>query len=575
MPVRTTQRRHRGEENSVHNGQPSHISHSHRDLVKRLRDPAAEEFGSDLSDREDFSDIEADLKAALSPVQTANRSRALRISRSHGTIRQNNEARGFGYDSGAYESDGSVTSRGSRGARQNIMDDDLESITSKHSHSHSLYSGLYDNHHQSDSETELCLNSSLTSRQPSRITDSRRVSRSKRRSARLSRLPTPAVDSEEGREKVQDPVFVVEKDVDVDDEEDRDEDVPLRRRTSTAHISGEMSWQEMQDSGLVPGVPAHGEHYARTSSRKSLSQRFSLRRKSIKSPSDSDAPQRRGTACSKAESSSGASVLSLQEMEDAGLIPGVSAHGEQFPLHGGECQEQHKPEVKHRSLKRLSMSAFSRLRRSSGASASLSQSSSSSASHMKYVEPTSTSLLDDAIRSVEAGCERIDLCDSCIVSAEELSVLCKVICQTPSVRQVCFEGIKLGDDHGKVAAVANLLASQSHVESLDISFNHISDEHLETLVESLGDNTSSGLKELRMCKNAIGNSGVLSLISALENNNTLKELDLSRNRGITTSGISKLADFAQYASLQAIHLDGCGGSGEDKRRVEAILRRRR
>ena len=105
-------------------------------------------------------------------------------------------------------------------------------------------------------------------------------------------------------------------------------------------------------------------------------------------------------------------------------------------------------------------------------------------------------------------------------------------------------------------SLAKALATNKHIEELDISYNKVYDDGIEHLTQALRDN--KGLKKLHLNKCGFTSYGAKCLALALVANQYLKELDISNN-ALFYGGSQLLADALRVnQGLKILYLCNCG-----------------
>jgi Ran GTPase-activating protein (RanGAP) involved in mRNA processing and transport len=173
----------------------------------------------------------------------------------------------------------------------------------------------------------------------------------------------------------------------------------------------------------------------------------------------------------------------------------------------------------------------------------------------------------------------IDL-SSCALGDNHISVLAR----TMGSRNTPLQKLSLGDVEGSTGSDKNVITSvglgvlleeSGHlITDLDLQRNPIGNEGARLLARALGDNALPNLTRLSLSQCGIGDDGFLALVSALEQNISLLELDLS-DKGYQSSEqhylnlagslLSERAFLAlaeslpQIKVLQRVDFDWCTG----------------
>jgi Ran GTPase-activating protein (RanGAP) involved in mRNA processing and transport len=109
--------------------------------------------------------------------------------------------------------------------------------------------------------------------------------------------------------------------------------------------------------------------------------------------------------------------------------------------------------------------------------------------------------------------------------------------------------------------VETMEQSHSHITDLDLHYNEtIGNEGASLLARSLGNNALPNLTRLSLSRCSIGYDGFIVLMSALEQNNSLLNLDLRYNYGISERVFLALAEsLPEIKVLQGVDFEWCTG----------------
>ena len=122
-----------------------------------------------------------------------------------------------------------------------------------------------------------------------------------------------------------------------------------------------------------------------------------------------------------------------------------------------------------------------------------------------------------------------------------------------NIRYLDLMGTKIGFEDCK--ALYEMLTSSRHIQVLDISYNYLSPETIQLIVDGLSQNTSLEILKIYNCSN-FSSENILHLASVLRVNTSLKELDIG-NCGIQGSDcvhIAKALEESTTTQLQALEL---------------------
>jgi Ran GTPase-activating protein (RanGAP) involved in mRNA processing and transport len=106
-----------------------------------------------------------------------------------------------------------------------------------------------------------------------------------------------------------------------------------------------------------------------------------------------------------------------------------------------------------------------------------------------------------------------------------------------------------------------LLETSFHIKNLDLQYNNrIGNEGASLLARSLGNNGLPNLTRLSLSRCGIGDDGFIALVSALEQNTSLLQLDLRDNHGFSELAFLALADsLPEVKALQRVEFSWCTG----------------
>jgi Ran GTPase-activating protein (RanGAP) involved in mRNA processing and transport len=154
---------------------------------------------------------------------------------------------------------------------------------------------------------------------------------------------------------------------------------------------------------------------------------------------------------------------------------------------------------------------------------------------------------------------KIDL-STCFLRDGDVSALT----QPPGSRNTTLQKVSLGLNNITSAGVAVLLGTMeqsSHITDLDFQYNsRIGKEGASLLARSLGKNALPNLTRLSLQGCGVGDDGVIMLVSALEQNTSLLQLDLRDNAGVSMRAFSALAEsLPKIKVLQGVDFTWCTG----------------
>ncbi|GBG24332.1 Heat shock protein, putative [Hondaea fermentalgiana] len=182
---------------------------------------------------------------------------------------------------------------------------------------------------------------------------------------------------------------------------------------------------------------------------------------------------------------------------------------------------------------------------------------------LKAMGDFNDSRLQDAMRDTEEGKPFVELTDSAYVDPDKFSELCDKLSEARDVRRISFVGLDIGGDPAKLDAVCRLLESQDHIAGLDLSYNHLHDEHMALLASSLASDPARSLQRLNLCKNALSDEGLYLLLEAIQDRESMEELDLGRNSSITRQGLGQFAQFLLEVPVEIVNRGDIPGLGDD------------
>lgn len=100
-----------------------------------------------------------------------------------------------------------------------------------------------------------------------------------------------------------------------------------------------------------------------------------------------------------------------------------------------------------------------------------------------------------------------------------------------------------------------LRTNKSSIKHIDLAKNQdIDDGCIKWIGEYIADNTN--IEHLSLAMTSISNAGIKILVSCIEGNTTLKELDLSGNKGITDKILPLLLKMFETTHIEDINVDG-------------------
>jgi Ran GTPase-activating protein (RanGAP) involved in mRNA processing and transport len=139
-----------------------------------------------------------------------------------------------------------------------------------------------------------------------------------------------------------------------------------------------------------------------------------------------------------------------------------------------------------------------------------------------------------------------------------------ILAQTLSSRNTTFEKLTLGNNSITSAGVAVLLETMEqkshHITDLNLERNSIGNEGASLLARSLGKNALPNLTRLCLWSCGIGDDGFIALVSALEQNTSLLQLDLCYSPDVSERAFFALAEsLPEIKVLQRVDFSWCTG----------------
>jgi Ran GTPase-activating protein (RanGAP) involved in mRNA processing and transport len=145
-------------------------------------------------------------------------------------------------------------------------------------------------------------------------------------------------------------------------------------------------------------------------------------------------------------------------------------------------------------------------------------------------------------------------------------VAVSILAQTLGSRNTTLQKLTLANNSITSTSVGVLLETMehnSHITDLDLQNNPIGDEGASLLARSLGNNALPKLTRLSLYQcHRVGNDGFMALVSALEQNTSLLQLDLRYDREPVYSEPAYLAlaeSLPEIKVLQRVDLSWCPG----------------
>jgi Ran GTPase-activating protein (RanGAP) involved in mRNA processing and transport len=137
------------------------------------------------------------------------------------------------------------------------------------------------------------------------------------------------------------------------------------------------------------------------------------------------------------------------------------------------------------------------------------------------------------------------------------------VAQSLSSRKVALQELKLASNSVTSTGVGVLLErmEQCHrITELDLSCNHFRNEGASLVARFLGNNALPNLMRLSLYRCGIGADGFAALMSALEQNTSLLQLDLRYDFALSEQAFLALAEsLPEIKVLQRIDLTWCTG----------------
>jgi Ran GTPase-activating protein (RanGAP) involved in mRNA processing and transport len=153
----------------------------------------------------------------------------------------------------------------------------------------------------------------------------------------------------------------------------------------------------------------------------------------------------------------------------------------------------------------------------------------------------------------------IDLSD-CALGDGGVSILA----QTLGYRNTTLQKLKLGSNSITSAGVGVLLDTMEqnscHITDLDLQNNYFGNEGANLLARSLGNNALPNLTRLSLHNCGIDDDGVIALMSALERNTSLLQLDLRNGFG-ERAFLALAESLPEIKVLQRLEFNWCAGLG--------------
>jgi Ran GTPase-activating protein (RanGAP) involved in mRNA processing and transport len=150
---------------------------------------------------------------------------------------------------------------------------------------------------------------------------------------------------------------------------------------------------------------------------------------------------------------------------------------------------------------------------------------------------------------------KIDL-TKCALTDAHVSILA----QTLGSRNTTLQKLRLGGNSITSTGVGVLLETISHITDLDLGHNSIRNEGASFLASFLGSDALPNLTRLSLYECYIGDDGFIALTSALEQNTSLLNLDLSYNNGLSERAFFALAEsLPEIKVLQRVDFRWCTG----------------
>jgi Ran GTPase-activating protein (RanGAP) involved in mRNA processing and transport len=152
--------------------------------------------------------------------------------------------------------------------------------------------------------------------------------------------------------------------------------------------------------------------------------------------------------------------------------------------------------------------------------------------------PDGAAILADAVGSETSHITELDLASNGIGTEGAIAVA-KALVTSPSVTILSLEGNDIGADCGE--AMREALAANKQLERLVMRSNPLGSFAVAAIAEGLSQNAESGMLSIDLFSNAVGDSAVVALASALQTPGVqLQELGLGKNN-IGDEGASALA----------------------------------
>jgi Ran GTPase-activating protein (RanGAP) involved in mRNA processing and transport len=138
------------------------------------------------------------------------------------------------------------------------------------------------------------------------------------------------------------------------------------------------------------------------------------------------------------------------------------------------------------------------------------------------------------------------------------------LAHTLGSRSTTLQKLTLGNNYIRATGVGVLLETMEHgchITDLDLKGNYlIGNEGAILLASSLGNNTLPNLTRLSLCRCCVGDVGIIALVSALEQNISLLNLNLGSNYYFSEQAFLALAEsLPEIKTLQRLDFEWCTG----------------
>jgi Ran GTPase-activating protein (RanGAP) involved in mRNA processing and transport len=139
-----------------------------------------------------------------------------------------------------------------------------------------------------------------------------------------------------------------------------------------------------------------------------------------------------------------------------------------------------------------------------------------------------------------------------------------IMAQTLGSRNTTLQKLTLGANSITSTGIGVLLETMEqnshHITDLNLQYNRFGNEGASLLARSLGNNALPNLTRLSLYICGIGNDGFIALVSALEQNTSLLQLDLRRCTSFSERAFLALAgSLPEIKVLQGVDFDWCTG----------------